>query len=139
MEKEMKKEELSMQQAMLGRDREFIKSITHVFAKIVEVLPRGVAVDGSCDGMLYELCKVEKETFCAVFTVPVKNETVCVRIGADPVFYVFDWATHQQVSYENDPEKVFETVSNIARHLYIYAGDIISDLLKLCREYPYDF
>lgn len=135
----MEKEELDMRRAMLERDRGFIKSITHVFAKIVEVLPRGVAVDGSCDDMLYELCKVGEETFCAVFVLPVSQEMVSIRIGADPVFYVLDWKRHKQVSYENDPEKVFEIIIDIARHLYIYAGDIITDLLKATGEYPYDF
>lgn len=137
MEKEMKKEELSMQQAMLGRDRGFIKAMTHVFAKTVKDLPCGAIVDGSCDDMRYELWKAGEETFCAVFVVPGRQEIVCVKIGADPFFYAADWTTHQQLSYEDDPEKVFETVSDIARHLYEYTGDIISDLLKVCREYSY--
>ena len=137
MKKEMEKEELSMQQATLGRDRGFIKAITHVFAKTVKDLPCGAVVDGSCDDMVYELYKEDEETFCAVFSVPGKQETVCVKIGAEPVFYAADWTTHQQIRYDDDPEKVCETVSDIARHLYEYTGDIISDLLKVCDEYPY--
>lgn len=135
--KEMEKEELDMQRAMLERDRGFIKSITHVFAKIVKVLPCGAVVDGSCNDMLYELWRAEEETFWAVFSVPFRQEIVCIKIGSDPVFCVSEWKTYKQVSYEQDPEKVFETVNDIARHLYEYTGDIIVDLLKVCDEYPY--
>ena len=133
----MEKEELDMQRAMLERDRGFIESITHVFAKIAEVLPCEATIDGLCDDMVYELWNAEEETFCAVFALPVSQEMVSIRIGADPVFYVFDWNRHKQVSYEEDPEKFFEIIIDIARHLYIYSADIITDLLKATGEYPY--